>query len=117
MILLIAYSLTHTNIHQNLLQEALSGRIIVVHDFVCVILLNSNTAKSPLEGTVTPRINACWTIQRWTTLYMFIYRFIVVKAIQFKVRACKTISPIIIFLFWICITFYRNAMLLIYGQV
>lgn len=79
MILLITYSLTHINIHQNLLQEALSARVIVVHDFVCVIPLNSNTSMSPLEGTVTPRINTCWTIQRWTPLYMLIYRFIVVK--------------------------------------
>lgn len=99
MILLITYSLTHTNIHQNLLQETLSAGVIVVHDFVCVIPLNSNTAKSPLEGTVTPRINACWTIQRWITVYMFIYRFTVVKAIQFKGRTYKTISQNIVFYF------------------
>lgn len=63
MILLVAYLLTHKNIHQNVLQKALSARVIMVHDFVCVILLNSNTSKSPLEGTVTPRINTCRTIR------------------------------------------------------
>lgn len=71
----------------------------MVHDFVCVIPFNSNTSTSPLEGTMTPRINTCWTIQRWTPLYMLIYRFIVVKVIQYKDRNHKTISPIIVFYF------------------
>lgn len=70
MILLMSYSLTQKPIHHHLLQEARIARVIVVHDFVCIIPPSSSTLKSPLEGTVTPRINTCLTIQRYTTLYI-----------------------------------------------
>lgn len=72
MILIISYSVTHTNINQKLLQEAPSATVIVAYDFVCIIPLNSSTSKSPLEGTVAPRIKTCWPIQRNTTLYLYL---------------------------------------------